>query len=73
MLKQDFDNKLKLLGLSRSDFSDLSGVSYLGTVTKWDDEKRPIPSWVESWLENFGYRLRFEKIRALLSDEDLKI
>lgn len=52
MLKKDFDKKLDDLKLSRKDFADLTGLAY-SSVSNWHDEKKPVPSWVGSWLENY--------------------
>lgn len=52
MLKKDFDEKIKNLGLSRQDFCNLTGLAY-SSVSNWNDESKPIPKWVESWLENY--------------------
>lgn len=69
MTKVEFDTALEAVGLSRKDFAELSGVSYLGTVTNWNDEKRPIPVWVRSWLENYAYRKKYEALRNLIGDK----
>ena len=52
MLKQEFDNLLNELNLDRKMFAELTHVSY-NTVTNWNDDKKPIPSWVPSWLDNY--------------------
>jgi len=72
MTKVEFDTALAAVGLSRKDFAELSGVPYLGTVNKWNDEKRPIPVWVKTWLENYAYRKKYLALKALLSDEKEK-
>jgi hypothetical protein len=59
MTKNEFDNKLDIAGISRKEFAELSKTSY-GTVTKWNDIDRPVPSWVDSWIENY--------IKAKVSD-----
>jgi hypothetical protein len=30
----------------------MTNLTY-GAVSNWDDEKKPIPGWVESWLNNY--------------------
>lgn len=65
MNKQQFDNALDMLDLSRKKFSELSGMSY-NTVGQWNDETKKIPAWVPSWLENYNYKMRYFKIKNLL-------
>ena len=52
MKTEDFENNIKTLGVSRKEFAAMSGMSY-NTVVNWHDEKKPIPGWVESWLDNY--------------------
>jgi len=52
MKKQDFTQTLKDINLSKKEFANLSNISY-NTVNNWNDENRPVPPWVESWLENY--------------------
>lgn len=52
MTKEKFDNLLRDLELSRQEFSNITGIAY-STINNWHDEKKPIPSWVDSWLENY--------------------
>jgi DNA-binding transcriptional regulator YiaG len=52
MKKEDFNKILKDINLSRQDFADMTNLTY-GAVSNWDDEKKPIPGWVESWLNNY--------------------
>ena len=52
MTKIEFDDILNTIDKSRKDFAELTGVQYT-TVTKWNDTDRPIPPWVQSWLENY--------------------
>ncbi|WP_300745220.1 hypothetical protein, partial [uncultured Helicobacter sp.] len=53
MNKKDFDAKLKSLGISRQDFCDMTGLAY-SSVANWKDERKPIPIWVDSWLDNYA-------------------
>jgi hypothetical protein len=52
MNKEELIIKLKEIGLSRKDFSSLANISY-DTVNNWNDKNRPVPPWVESWLDNY--------------------
>ena len=52
MTKEKFDNLLRDLELSRQEFSNVTGIAY-STINNWHDEKKPIPSWVDRWLENY--------------------
>lgn len=52
MTKKEFDDKLKSVGITRQDFSDMTGLSY-GAINNWNDETKPIPSWVEPFLKNY--------------------
>ncbi len=52
MKKQDFDETLKKIGLSRQEFADMTELAY-STIGNWHDEKKPVPGWVESWLQNY--------------------
>lgn len=61
MNKKDFDDILKKINLSRQEFANKTGLSY-GAVGNWNDESKPVPSWVESWLENYIKAKDIEKI-----------
>ncbi|MBE3021322.1 hypothetical protein [Campylobacter sp. 7477a] len=50
MTKQEFTSKLKELGLSVVEFSDMVGLNP-ASVRSFNDEKRPIPQWIDSWIE----------------------
>lgn len=52
MTKKEFDNTLEKLGMSRQSFAEITKLSY-GAVSNWHDEKKPVPGWVESWLDNY--------------------
>lgn len=53
MTKKEFDECLERLGLTRQTFAQITGLSY-GAVTNWHDERKPVPSWVSSWLDNYA-------------------
>jgi len=52
MIKEEFDKTLKSIDLDRKAFAELTNISY-NTVNNWNDNKKPIPNWVESWLSNY--------------------
>ena len=60
MNKENLVIKLNEIGLSRKDFAKLSNIS-ADTVNNWNDKNRPVPPWVESWLNNY--------IKAKVSDD----
>lgn len=60
MTKIEFVNELKRLNLTKKEFSELVGFSY-SSVNNWNDEKYPIPSWVESWLKNYDLAMRYKE------------
>ena len=59
--QKEFDNILQDNDLTRKDFANLSGIQYT-TVGKWNDKDRPIPAWVESWLQNYIKAKDIDKI-----------
>ena len=52
MLKAELTKILKEIDLSKKEFANLSNISY-NTVNNWNDENRPVPPWVQSWLDNY--------------------
>lgn len=48
LTKEKFDNLLKDLKLTKKEFSNIIGISYI-TINNWNI----IPSWVNSWFENY--------------------
>lgn len=67
MLKADFTQLLKDINLSKKDFANLSNISY-NTVNNWNDENRPVPPWVKSWLENYIEKKKHEKLKEALKN-----
>lgn len=63
MLKAELTTILDEIKISKKEFANLSNISY-NTVNNWNDENRPVPPWVKSWLENY--------IKAKMSDEVIK-
>ena len=52
MLKDEFTEILKSIELSKKDFAEKANISY-STVNNWNDTNKPVPPWVQSWLENY--------------------
>lgn len=52
MTKAEFDETLKGIGLSRKEFATLTNMAY-SSVSNWNDENKPVPGWVSSWLDNY--------------------
>ncbi|WP_324171999.1 XRE family transcriptional regulator [Sulfurimonas sp.] len=61
MTKEDFTRLLKNIDLSKKEFAELANISY-NTVNNWNDEKRPVPPWVNSWLENYIEKKKHSKL-----------
>jgi len=61
VLKVELTKKLKDINLSKKEFANLSNISY-NTVNNWNDENKPVPPWVESWLENYIKAKDIEKV-----------
>ncbi|KLD99294.1 hypothetical protein [Aliarcobacter butzleri] len=62
MNKQEFSDFLKDINLSKKEFAELSNISY-NTVNNWNDDNRPIPPWVESWLKNYSKANIYEDLK----------
>lgn len=67
MLKSDFLKRLNDLSLSVNDFANLTKLN-AGSIYNWNDEKKPIPSWVEPFLICYEKSARYEKIKELTKD-----
>jgi predicted transcriptional regulator len=56
MTKEQFQNRLKELGINKQDFSEISQVPY-STVTNWgvlrDGKPMVVPIWVEPFLNYY--------------------
>ncbi len=67
MLKTDFDDTLKEIGLSRQNFANITNITY-GAVSNWNDKSKPIPGWVESWLTLYIENEKFKKLKQVLKE-----
>lgn len=61
MLKAELTQILKDINLTKKEFANLSNISY-NTVNNWNDDNRPVPPWVESWLENYKKAKDIDKV-----------
>ncbi|QKJ22309.1 helix-turn-helix domain-containing protein [Poseidonibacter lekithochrous] len=72
MTKFDFNYRLKELGLTLRDFSDISNVSY-STINNWgfekdDGKKIAIPVWVEPFLDNYEKAKKYDYLKKEIFD-----
>jgi len=58
---------LKSAGLSKKEFALQADISY-NTTNNWNDETKPIPSWVESWLNLYIDNQSFKKLKSAIKD-----
>ena len=65
MKKEEFTKRLKELKISKKEFANLANIPY-STVNNWSDKKRPIPSWVESWIKNYICKIELEQTQNIL-------
>lgn len=59
----DFENKLKALGLSKRDFSELCGGAY-NNIAGWK-QKGYTPEWVESYLEFYEKAKKYDDLQEM--------
>jgi hypothetical protein len=71
MTKKEFDSKLKDLNIDRKTFSELTETSYT-TVTNWNDDNKPIPKWVTSWLNHYKKSILLDEIAKNITPYILK-
>ncbi|EJE1648406.1 hypothetical protein ACWU0V_000303 [Campylobacter coli] len=65
MLKREFDEKIKSLGLTRQDFCNMTGLAY-SSVSNWNDNNKPIPIWVDTWLLNYEKSLALDELLNII-------
>lgn len=68
MTKEDFQQKLKDLKLSLTDFAKLINTPYT-TVQNWTRENHTPPNWLDSWFDNYEKAKSFESVK----DEVIKL
>lgn len=65
MTKQEFVTKLKDLNLSVADFAEMVGL-HPASVRSFNDEKRPVPDWIDSWMQNYEKARALDELLALI-------
>ena len=65
--KNELTQRLEALNITKKEFADLANVSY-NTVNNWNNTTRPVPEWVESWLENYSLARKYKIIEKVLQD-----
>jgi len=65
--KNKLNEMLKSAGLSKKEFALQADISY-NTTNNWNDETKPIPSWVESWLNLYIDNQSFKKLKSAIKD-----
>ena len=64
--RKDFDLRLKELKLSRAEFCEKAGISYI-TPNSWD-KYSPVPLWVEAWLNTYENVENVKKLESLFNN-----
>ena len=68
MTYDEFKSTLKELGLSKHEFSNMVGFTY-NSINNWNNHiNKPVPTWVDSWLENYRLAKRYKEIKERLKD-----
>jgi len=62
MKKEEFTRILKQENLAKKEFANLVNMSY-NTVNNWNDDNKPVPPWVKSWLENYIKAKSYEDVK----------
>ena len=70
MTIEEFNEKLKAAGLRKKDFAQKTNLPY-GSITNWGQETRPIPKWVESWLDLYIRNRAVEQIIYQIKESGL--
>lgn len=70
MDKNEFNNKIRELGLTRNKFAVIANISY-GTIANWGCTKKDgsmynIPSWVEPMLTYYAEAIKYREMKSLI-------
>ncbi|MBZ7986300.1 hypothetical protein AVANS14531_08105 [Campylobacter sp. Cr9] len=66
MTGKEFNERIKHLGLSVSEFAELTGLTKDG-VYGWSRSNKTTPEWVKSWLDNYEKALLLDNIKNAFS------
>ncbi|MBZ7995148.1 hypothetical protein AVCANL279_07460 [Campylobacter canadensis] len=66
MSGKEFNERIKKLGLSVSEFAELTGLTK-DAVYGWSRNSKTTPDWVKSWLDNYEKALLLENIKNAFS------
>ena len=63
MTKEEFTRRVDVSGLTKKEFAEKADIAYT-TVSNWNNDSKPVPSWVESWLDNYAKAQAFEAVAS---------
>jgi len=66
MTKEEFNKLLKEAQLTKKEFAEIIDMKYT-SVNNWGSSQN-FPRWVESWLENYCEKKRFDSVKQTLRD-----
>jgi len=67
MTIEEFEKNLLETKLSKKEFAELTKLPYQ-TVMNWKRNNNA-PDWVESWLQNYIDKKKFDNIKEIIKDE----
>ncbi len=67
MNKDQFNTLLKRAGLSKKAFAEIASISY-NTANNWNDDTKPIPQWVEPFLNLYIENKECRNLKQILKE-----
>lgn len=67
----EFEKLLKEAGITKKRFAEMADLNY-NSVVNWNQNKKGIPTWVRSWIENFIKAKLFENLAAKVKELEAK-
>jgi len=67
MNKEQFTSLLKSAGLSKKAFAEIANISY-NTANNWNDDTKPIPQWVEPFLNLYIENKECRNLKQILKE-----